>query len=177
MCSSDLSSLAIMEFCREIGALYIDTVVEPWAGFYFDKSLGPESRSNYALRETVLAARRKSPGGTTAVSCCGANPGMVSWFVKRALVNLAADVGMESPEPTTREEWGRLAMRLGVKGVHIAERDTQRAKRPKPMQVFVNTWSVEGFLSEGMQPAELGWGTHERWLPEDRKSTRLNSSH
>ena len=82
--SVDTSSLALMEFCREIGALYIDTVVEPWAGFYFDKSLGPESRSNYALRETVLEARRRSPGGSTAVSCCGANPGMVSWFVKRA---------------------------------------------------------------------------------------------
>jgi len=54
-----------------------------------------------------------------------------------------------------------------VKGIHIAERDTQRSKHPKPMNTFVNTWSVEGFLSEGMQPAELGWGTHERWLPEN----------
>ena len=35
----------------------------------------------------------RNPGGTTAVSCCGANPGMVSWFVKQALVNLAADLG------------------------------------------------------------------------------------
>ena len=35
------------------------------------------------------------------------------------------------------------------------------------MDVFVNTWSVEGFLSEGMQPAELGWGTHEKWMPEN----------
>ena len=26
----------------------------------------------------------------------------------------------------------------------------------------VNTWSVEGFLSEGMQPAELGFGTNEK---------------
>ena len=59
----------------------------------------------------------------------------------------------------------QLAQRLGVKGVHIAERDTQRAKQPKPRDVFVNTWSVEGFLSEGMQPAELGWGTHEKWAP------------
>ena len=33
--------------------------------------------------------------------------------------------------------------------------------------MFVNTWSVEGFLSEGMQPAELGWGTHEKWMPEN----------
>ena len=55
----------------------------------------------------------------------------------------------------------------GVKGVHIAERDTQRATSEKPMDVFVNTWSVEGFVSEGMQPAELGWGTHETWMPEN----------
>src|SRR5580692_8224978 len=40
--SVDTSSLDIMRFCREIGALYIDTVVEPWPGFYFDKNLGPE---------------------------------------------------------------------------------------------------------------------------------------
>ena len=73
--SVDTSSLDIIELCREIGALYVDTVVEPWAGFYFDPKLGPEARSNYALRETILAARRKRPGGTTAVSCCGANPG------------------------------------------------------------------------------------------------------
>jgi homospermidine synthase len=165
--SVDTSSLDIMRFCREIGALYIDTVVEPWPGFYFDKSKGPEARSNYALRETVLAERRARPGGTTAVSCCGANPGMVSWFVKQALVNLAADLGDASPEPENREQWGRLAQRLGVKGIHIAERDTQRAKHPKPRDTFVNTWSVEGFLSEGMQPAELGWGMHERWAPSN----------
>ncbi|MDU2928546.1 saccharopine dehydrogenase NADP-binding domain-containing protein, partial [Bradyrhizobium sp.] len=73
--SVDTSSVDIMTLCREIGALYIDTVVEPWAGFYFDKQMGVEQRSNYALRETLLAARRKSPGGTTAVSTCGANPG------------------------------------------------------------------------------------------------------
>ncbi len=163
--SVDTSSLAIMEYCREIGALYIDTVVEPWPGFYFDKSLGPDARTNYALRETVLAARRANPGGVTAVSCCGANPGMVSWFVKQALVNLAADLGDKAIEPKSREDWSRLARRLGVKGIHIAERDTQRAKKPKPIDVFVNTWSVEGFLSEGLQPAELGWGTHENWKP------------
>jgi homospermidine synthase len=163
--SVDTSSLDIMRYCRELGALYIDTVVEPWPGFYYDKSLGNDARTNYALRETVLAERRKNPGGPTAVSCCGANPGMVSWFVKQALVNLAHDLGDKAPDPKNKDEWARLAQRLGVKGVHIAERDTQRARQPKPRNVFVNTWSIEGFLSEGMQPAELGWGTHEKWTP------------
>src|SRR5437660_548226 len=165
--SVDTSSVDIMTMCREIGALYVDTVVEPWAGFYFDKTIGAEKRSNYALRETLLEARRKSPGGVTAVSTCGANPGMVSWFVKQALIDIARDTNTEFNEPKSREGWGELAHKLGVKGVHIAERDTQRAKKPKPINVFVNTWSVEGFLSEGMQPAELGWGTHEKWTPDN----------
>lgn len=163
--SVDTSSLDIMKLCREIGALYIDTVVEPWAGFYFDTGMSPAQRTNYALRETVRREKAAHPGGPTAVSCCGANPGMVSWFVKQALVDIARDTGVFTAEPQNRAEWAALMRALGVKGVHIAERDTQRARAPRQMNQFVNTWSVEGFLSEGVQPAELGWGTHERWMP------------
>src|SRR3569832_1552633 len=54
--SVDTGSTDIMELCNELGALYIDTVNEPWLGFYFDASKGPEARSNYALREVTLAA-------------------------------------------------------------------------------------------------------------------------
>lgn len=167
--SVDTSSIALMEMCRELGVLYIDTVVEPWLGFYFDTSADPESRTNSALRTTLLDAKKRNPGGTTAVSTCGANPGMVSWLVKEALVNLATDLGLDFSEPTTRDGWAALMRRTGVKGIHIAERDTQRARNPKPRDVFVNTWSVEGFLAEGVQPAELGWGTHEKWMPENAR--------
>src|SRR5215213_6668548 len=168
--SVDTGSVDIMELCRSLDCFYIDTVNEPWAGFYFDKSKGPESRTNFALREITMEARRRNPGGTTAVSCCGANPGMVSWFVKQALLDVAGDLKLAFEEPRSREEWARLAQAVGLKGVHIAERDTQRANSEKPMGVFVNTWSVEGFVSEGMQPAELGWGTHETWMPENARS-------
>ncbi|MFG1350822.1 homospermidine synthase [Xanthobacter autotrophicus] len=168
--SVDVSSIAVMELTREIGALYVDTVIEPWKGFYFDETMDNAARTNYALRESLLAARRRNPGGTTAVSTCGANPGMVSWFVKQALLNIASDTGLDRPEPASREEWAQLARALGVKGIHIAERDTQRAREPKVMGEFWNTWSVEGFVSEGLQPAELGWGTHEKALPPDGRT-------
>ena len=175
--SVDTSSLDIMRLCRELGTLSIDTVVEPWPGFYFDRSAGPEARTNNALRATVREEKARHPGGTTAVSCCGANPGMVSWFVKQALVNLANDTGRGGVIPAADDQvgWATLMRDLGVKGIHIAERDTQRAKHPKPINTFVNTWSVEGFLSEGMQPAELGWGTHERWLPENGRLQTIGS--
>jgi homospermidine synthase len=167
--SVGVSSIAMIELCREANALYIDTVIEPWpepAG----RPLTPAQSSNYAAREELLEQRRAHPDGPTAVSCCGANPGMVSWFVKQALLKVAAGVGVAPGQPTSRDEWGRLMQRLGVKGVHIAERDTQRAKAPKPMGVFVNTWSVPGFIAEGqLKPAELGWGTHEKALPPDAR--------
>jgi len=169
--SVDTGSVDLMRLTRELGALYVDTVVEPWLGFYFDADADNASRTNYALRESLLTEKRRKPGGTTAVSTCGANPGMVSWFVKKALVELSRDLGLDFEEPAQhdREGWARLMRRAGVKGVHIAERDTQRARKPKPMNVFWNTWSVEGFVAEGLQPAELGWGTHEKWMPANAR--------
>ncbi len=163
--SVDTSSLELMRLCRELGVLYVDTVVEPWAGHYFDLSLTPADRTNYALREAVRAEKRANPGGSTAVSCCGANPGMVSWLLKEALLRLAADSGRPTGLPADRGAWARLMRDLGVKGVHVAERDTQSGRDAKPVGSFVNTWSVEGFIAESFQPAELGWGTHETWFP------------
>ena len=55
--SVDTSSLDLMRQCRELGALYIDTVVEPWPGFYYDKSLGNEFAHQ-------LCAARDGAGGT-----------------------------------------------------------------------------------------------------------------
>jgi homospermidine synthase len=163
--SVDTSSVDLIEFAKDLGAFYLDTVVEPWPGLYTDRTLSISARSNYALREGVLALRRRRPGGVTAVSCCGANPGMVSWFVKQALFDVAGELGLKVDEPKTRADWARLMQRAGVKGIHIAERDTQRARSPKPRGMFVNTWSVEGFCAEGLQPSELGWGTHEKNMP------------
>ena len=174
--SVEVSSLDIIKLARELNVLYVDTVVEPWPGFYFDKSIGNEARTNYALRETVLDERRKNPGGSTAVSCCGANPGMVSWFVKQALVNLAQGHGRASRRSRQRAPNGARLRKSSASRESTSPSATRSARRnPKPRNVFVNTWSVEGFVSEGLQPAELGWGTHEKSLARHRRhaSSRL----
>jgi homospermidine synthase len=165
--SVEVASTALVELCQEKGALYIDTCIEPWPGGYTDPDLSVSLRSNYALRETMLKLAPRYHGGPTAVIAHGANPGLVSHFVKQALMNIAKDSGLSVKVPANREGWGRLARRLGVKVIHIAERDTQVSPRPKEVGEFVNTWSIDGFTSEGSQPAEMGWGTHEKSLPRD----------
>nr|WP_321984238.1 saccharopine dehydrogenase C-terminal domain-containing protein [uncultured Lichenicoccus sp.] len=163
--SVDVSSVALITLCRARGALYLDTCIEPWAGGYTDPALTPSQRSNYALRESAIALAAEA--GPTAVVGHGANPGLVSHFVKQALLDIAREVGANADLPASRAEWAALAQRLGVQAIHIAERDTQVGNIAKQRGEFVNTWSIDGFVGEGCQPAELGWGTHEGDLPPD----------
>jgi homospermidine synthase len=165
--SVDVSSIALVQFARERGALYLDTCIEPWAGGYTDPTTPVEARSNYHMRLEALKLRRGHENSPTAVLTHGANPGLVSHLVKQALLNIAKDTGAETAAPKDRAGWAKLAQTLGIKVMHVAERDTQVSNQPKAVNEFVNTWSVDGFVSEGAQPAELGWGTHEKHFPVD----------
>jgi homospermidine synthase len=160
-----------MKYCTDVGAMYIDTCVEPWEGGYTQRDLTVDQRSNYFLREcmnTVVDYQKKVGKKSTLLTCHGANPGLVSHLLKRALLDLARDTGVPLTEiPKSAQQWAKLSKDLGVKLIQIAERDTQISSIPKRRGEFCNTWSIDGFISEGQQPAELGWGTHEKSLPEE----------
>lgn len=47
-----------------------------------------------------------------------------------------------------------------MKVSHSAKRDTQVSNKPKEAGEFVDT--IDGLVSEGGQPAEMGWGMHEK---------------
>lgn len=155
----EVSSLALIAWCREHGVLYLDTCVEPWAGGY---AAADGSTTNHLLRRAALALHE--PGAPTAVIAHGANPGLISHLAKEGLVALAAARGVPLE---SRVSWAQLACALGVRVVQVAERDSQVSRLALPAGDFHNTWSVDGFLSEAWQCAELGWGSHEPDLPDD----------
>lgn len=163
----DVCSLDLVRLCHARGAFYLDADNQPWPGRYENAALTPSQRSNYALREEMLAFGREHAGGPTACITQGANPGLVNSLLKVALLNMAADTGLALTPPESRRSWAELARRLGVKVIHVAERDTQTTPQRRRRGEFVNTWSVDAFVDEGLQPAELGWGTHEKHWPAD----------
>ncbi|KTC93773.1 homospermidine synthase [Legionella drozanskii] len=172
--SVGVSSLDLIKYCQENHILYLDASTEPWEGQYIDPSISASLRTNYALRESVL--QHKKDKASTAILTHGANPGLVSHFVKQALLNLALDNDINSTKFKKTNDWGRLAQMLEIKAIHIAERDSQTSNQIKKPKEFVNTWSIEGLISEASQPAELGWGTHEIHWPQDAKRHTFGSN-
>lgn len=157
--SVNVSSLALIDWCQAHDVLYLDTCIEPWAGGYeASPTTSVEQTTNYSLRHQALL--RAKAGRPTAVVAHGANPGLVSHFVKHGLLQFAEQRGV------CASSWAALSQRLGIKVIQIAERDTQVAATQFAGAAFANTWSVDGFMSEAMQRAELGFGSHEPHLPE-----------
>jgi homospermidine synthase len=171
----NIDCVEIVSWCHDHGVMYINTSVEVWDPYDKMEMNHPTLRTLYvrhmALRR--MMARWDEPGATAVVEH-GANPGLVSHWTKVALEDIAKTVLAGSVEAEKRAAlehglaagaYNLLAHRLGVKVIHISERDTQISDQPKQVGEFVNTWSVEGLYEEGVAPAEMGWGTHERRLP------------
>ena len=174
--SVDVSSVDLVEWCSAHGVLYVDTSIEPWPGVFDNPMLTMRERTNFLTREQMLKLGKRLGSGTpTAVVDHGANPGLVSHFVKQALLDLSAGLKHESPSPVDATGWATLARDLGVSLVQISERDTQATDRPKRPNEFVNTWSIDGFIDELMQPSELSLGTAETDKPRGSQWHRRRS--
>ncbi len=168
----------ILQWCHDHNVRYLNTSVEVWDPYDDLASTDPRDRTLYVRHQDLrrLKAKWGQPGATAVVEH-GANPGLVSHFVKRALSEMSARMLTDGAARGDRAAaiesalnagtFNQLAMLTGTKVIHISERDTQLAVEPKRVNEFVNTWSVDGLYEEGIAPAELGWGTHEKTLPNN----------
>ena len=176
----NIGTLDLLQWCRDNGVLYVNASLEVWDPYAGGWTEPPTSRTLYRrhLQLRAMLARWPDNDGPTAVLDHGANPGLVSHFTKVALLDTArawlAEPAAVEEKPDRRDrvvdavaarDWAALSRALDVRVIHVSERDTQISNRPKRVDEFVNTWSVEGFFEEGVAPAEMGWGTHERTLP------------
>ncbi|MFA0823556.1 MAG: saccharopine dehydrogenase C-terminal domain-containing protein [Methanomethylovorans sp.] len=165
----------IIKWCHDHNVLYVNTSVEVWdptEGFLTRSLL---EKSLYLRQMKLLELSRDWKDAPTAVVDHGANPGLITHFVKQGLLDIAARTCADkkvSPQDeqeivhlAKKRDFALLAQKLGVKVIHCSERDTQIASRPKEVNEFVGTWSIEGLREEGTAPVEIGWGTHEGKLP------------
>ncbi|MDD5216964.1 MAG: saccharopine dehydrogenase C-terminal domain-containing protein [Candidatus Omnitrophica bacterium] len=166
----------MVNWCHDNQVLYVNTSVEEWDPYANIENKTPFEKSLYYKQMELRKLTAKwNHDATTAVLDHGANPGLISHFTKKALVDIAEksirDKGVSKTATRDLErlvrdkKFASLAMKLGVKVIHVSERDTQITNKPKRVDEFVGTWSIEGLREEAISPAEIGWGTHEKEVP------------
>lgn len=168
-CSLNIDAASLLKWCMDNNVMQIDTSLERWDDTPDEDIPNPANRTLFHTHNVLRSKFEDTAGKATCVVTHGANPGYVTHLTKRALLELS---GKNTKVPASKEEWAQLMKKLGVKVVHVAERDTQIIDEPKEKGEFVNTWSCEGFWAEGRAPAEMGWGTHENKHPEGGKTQK-----
>jgi homospermidine synthase len=167
----------MIQWCHDHDVNYINTSIELWDPYTESHLKHPREKTLYyrhmRLEKMMASWKRKGP---TMITEHGANPGLISSFVKQGLLDIAKKMIKDKlvinedkvmlQSLIDQKQFAPLAQRIGVKVIHVSERDTQISHQPKQVNEFVNTWSVEGFREEGTTTAEMGWGTHEKQLPD-----------
>jgi homospermidine synthase len=165
--STEIDSLDLINWCKNNEVLYVNTALEVWDDITSLEYKDLRDQTLY-MRHIKLGQMIKDwPKNTpTAIVEHGANPGLVSHFIKKALLDIAKQQNNQTAlEYYNKKDFASLSKILDIKTIHISEIDTQVSSKRKQVDEFVNTWSCDGLIEEAMAPAELGWGVHEKLIP------------
>jgi len=169
----------LIMWCLSHDVMYINTSMERWP--IEDEHLLDgdrhqlEARSLMTLHKMAVKLGEDNPDGPTIVLEHGMNPGLISHFTKLAIQQIASDVIIAGRhyeqknneryealcEAHAEDDFARMAMFLGLRVVHCSERDTQTPLVPRSPGEFLNTWGSYSLYSEGVDPVQIGYGTHE----------------
>ena len=146
--SVDTSSTDLMEICHETRRSLYRHRHRALARLLFRFVEGPGSALQLRPSRSALAAKKARPAGsTTAVSCCGANPGMVSFSSSRRCSMSPRDLKLNAPQSRRPRPNGRSQMRTGWHQGH----PHRRARHPA-LQVAQRAGRLRQHLVGGRLP-------------------------
>lgn len=149
-------------FCQEKGCSYINSCIENWD---FKTQTNVEEYS-ILYKHRILEEKNRSfynRHNTNFIISMGCNPGNVSIWLKYAILEIAKRKLINTDFSENIVDWALLSKILGIKTIHISEKDTQIVNQPKNQNEYCNTWSSTGeaYYEEVMGGVEGSWGTHE----------------
>jgi homospermidine synthase len=167
-----IATADLIKWCYQNNVKYINAAVETWP-YDIKKQTGDPRKYTLYSRQLNIQKEIKdwNENGPTCVLTHAANPGWVSHIVKFAMEDWLNFLIKNYPykqkfnkmrKLLDEKNWNKLAKELSIQVIHVTEKDFNRSKIIKEKDEFVCTWSVDGFIEEGLAPSELGWGTHEK---------------
>lgn len=177
--STNIDVVETWTLCVEKGVMYLNTAMEEWEDCEDAISFPQTEQELYLTSELYRHDQVEQKDfwnpkeGATSVFEHGMNPGLISHFVKKGLLEAAEyfltrrdfnDLDHSKIEKYLKERnYTKLAQAMELHTVHCSEYDDQYITNP-PSDLktkFYNTWSCEGILTEAMIPFQIAQGSHE----------------
>jgi len=194
--SINIDFIDLWKVCNKLGIMYLNTATEEW-GDSEDPTAYPKTTEEMYLTsigflhdEVEKMQEWDTTSGTTTVMEHGMNPGLISHFTKKGILDAAryflrqknkesfCDLDFETIEKYLVEKnYPKLAQALGLHTIHCSEVDNQWTN-PAPKDCkskFYNTWSSRGFLTEALIPIQIARGSHEDKFNEEFPRVRDHS--
>lgn len=144
----EVDSLMIIKKTIKTGSLYINTSIENWESY---NNPNDKMKLKYAeFKKNTLFYRAKKvekllkKSKRTRILNCGFNPGAIQEFTKIGLKKY----GLTRDKTLVDGNYAKLGHELGLKSIRIVEYDSQTTNLTPTSQLFLNTWSCDGFESE-----------------------------
>ena len=159
--SYEIDTNYMYDLCTRYGISYTNSALEIWeldpkeknTSFTFYSRL----KSIEDIDEKILNKKNNF------IVSLGCNPGNVNIWTLYALKKIN-----EQNQNYEYKSLADLANKMGLRVVHISEKDSQITNNPKRQNEYLNTWSSNAisWYDEAFSYLEISWGTHEKNIPE-----------
>ncbi|HZJ89263.1 MAG TPA: saccharopine dehydrogenase NADP-binding domain-containing protein [Bacilli bacterium] len=173
--SESTGNIDSLTWCLENNVHYLSTSSSNWLE-------DNEDATSYAnFLELKALSKKYQKGSASSVIEIGANPGLVSLFVKRCLREIIscetenyADDDFENL--IAADDYALLAKKIGVETIIISDLDTlSTAGNEEDEDFLANTWSPVGLYDEAVSLIELHLGTSFDLQKLDGKIKKYNA--
>lgn len=150
----------LCQWCGENNIMYLNTGEADWPDNWY--SIFDENDKKWELKKYF--AKNADTNNHPIVVHHGNNPGLVSHFVRAALEYIVTTQFKRDKELKMLLKEGRfndLAMRLGVRQIHVNDIDLQKVKGDFDESLLINTWCTDSFWFELLSEATLDVGSSE----------------
>ena len=162
-CSFNVCTISLFDLCYETGCSYVNSSIEIWE----NNVTIPHKNTLKWFHDKLIEANHKKTPTNNFIVCHGMNPGVVSYMAKVGLLRIWKD--KKKGKIPENPNYAEIAQELGVRTIHISEKDTQIALKEHGQ--YYNTWASKAIsmYDEAESNVEFSWGTHE-----DESNQKLN---
>lgn len=159
--SYEINTNFMFTLCSEYGISYTNSSVEVWKDEPeykpIDYTFYSRINSIEDLHKQILIKKNNF------IISLGCNPGNVNIWTLYAL-----DMINKRITNYKYKTYAELAQKLGLRVIHVSERDTQITSNPKKTGEYLNSWSSDAisWYDEALSHLEISWGTHEKTKPD-----------